>query len=208
MVRIRSSIILGFIFFSGIVTAQEFIKSNLLRASASFSIGKLTADKESTINIGSSLEYYLDERFSLRGEGVYFIGYNDNIPVGYKSNHGLMAGISYHFTEKKAFDPYIGLQPGMSFGKYGNLTDSTMVSDTYWLSNNRYTNFHVNPTVSVHTGFNYYAEKFFHLFVDLRYLYGNFHSEIPTRSLNEIRIEFGLGFNFGLKLPSCNCHGS
>jgi len=178
---------------------QEFSKSNILRASASFSVGKLLKDKETTINVGTSLEYYLDEKFSLRGEGVYFIGYNDDVAFGYKYNHGLMAGLIYHFTEKKAFDPYIGLQPGMSFGQYGNLTDSTLANDTYWLTNNQYTNFHVNPTVSIHTGFNYYAEKLFHLFIDVRYLYGNFHSEIPTMSLSELRVEFGLGWNLRLK---------
>lgn len=204
---VRSITILGLMLLSIKGTSQEFIKSKVLRASASFSVGSLTSSGQSTINIGSSLEYYIDERFSLRGEGVYFIGYGQEQVIGFKSNHGLMAGVSYHFTEKKAFDPYIGLQPGMSFGKYGALSDSVIIEDPYWLRNNQYTNLHVSPTVSIHTGFNYYAEKFFHLFVDLRYLYGNYHSEIPTISLSELRIEFGLGFNFGLKLPSCNCNG-
>jgi len=56
----------------------------------------------------------------------------------------------------------------------------------------------VNPLISGVIGFNLYATKFFHLFADARYVYGNHLSDSPPISLNEVRVSFGLGINLNV----------
>jgi len=53
-----------------------------------------------------------------------------------------------------------------------------------------------NPLMSEVIGFNYYGDKYFHLFAELRLVQGNHMSTYSKpQSLNELRFSFGLGFN-------------
>ena len=53
----------------------------------------------------------------------------------------------------------------------------------------------MNPMIALDAGFNIYAVKFFHLFVNLRYATGR-HLGGPTAyNLSEFTTSFGLGLN-------------
>jgi len=61
---------------------------------------------------------------------------------------------------------------------------------------NQKSNATFNPLYSGLVGMNYYATKFFHLFISARYLSGKHLSNAPEPlRLDEFRFSFGLGFN-------------
>ena len=105
----------------------------------------------------------------------------------------------------KQFDPYVGLQVGMALTQYGIIGDETLIdvnvnsSEALWLHSNKKTSTTLNPLISPNLGVNYYASKYFHMFLGLRYIHGKHYSEIQSKSLEEIRFEFGLGFNIQTK---------
>lgn len=204
---VKKLLLIGFIFLVNWGYSQsEFTKKEILRATATFGIGTNLGEQKQTLFIPTSLEYYFDEHISLRSDAVWFLGYSEELYKGFTKNHSIFTGISYHFTEKKQFDPYIGLQAGMALSQYG-IFDILLAPDyivpndeEIWLNNNNlHTSATLNSLISPHLGINYYAKNYFHLFLAVRYIYGNHHSEIPVKSLEELRFEFGLGFNFQLK---------
>ena len=101
---------------------------------------------------------------------------------GLDVNHQLFAGMAYHFSKKSNFVPYIGVQPGLAATRYNGTTKTE-----------------ATPLVSAVVGFNYFAAKWFHLFVDGRFVSGKHLSEFPPYSINELRLSFGLGFNLATK---------
>jgi hypothetical protein len=57
----------------------------------------------------------------------------------------------------------------------------------------------VNPLISTAFGFNFYFQRWFHLFGEVRYISGKHLSDATTPlSLNELRFSFGLGWNINL----------
>lgn len=188
-----------------IISQETFEKGKVLRASATFGMGIMSESGLTNLLVPTSLEYYLDEKISVRSDAVIYLNHADETYMGFLQNHSLLVGASYHFTEKKQFDPYIGLQPGMAFSQYGIIDESRSIefdpfsNEHAWLMENKKSSLTMNALISPHVGFNYYANNYFHLFLAARYIYGNHHSEIPVKSLQEIRFEFGLGFNLPLK---------
>jgi hypothetical protein len=60
----------------------------------------------------------------------------------------------------------------------------------------KYYNGSISPLATAGLGFNYYFQRFAHLFLETRYVYGQHLSNAPSPiSLQEVRITFGLGFN-------------
>lgn len=162
---------------------KRTVQTGLLRAQGTFSFGKLTEIKQTALYLHGTIEYYLNERVSARGDLFYFLKPNNESLM--ELNHQMFAGASYHIKTNNNIDPYIGIEPGLAATKYSNdlFIEKPSIA--------------ITPLMSGVIGFNYYANNWFHLFVDGRYVYGKHISNLPPSSINEFRISFGLGFNIG-----------
>ena len=99
-----------------------------------------------------------------------------------KQNHQLYFGACYNFPLHSNFNPFIGLQPGVTYIQlypvYGSDDPVTF-----------------SPLVSAVTGFNYYAEKWFHISINVRYSIGKHLDELTLFNTNELSFSFGLGWD-------------
>lgn len=178
--------------FSLFSQEPQFLKEGLFRTQATLSSGNMIKHPVTHIYLSGDIEYYLTEQISIKGESYYFLGSMMNNHF-FKYNHSSFAGISFHFLEKKIFDPYVSFQPGAAFSRVDLLPNSPSDSRTSYNST-------VNPLLSVSLGLNYYATKYFHLFMSTQYINGKYLSNAPYPiSLDELRISFGLGFNLNVK---------
>lgn len=165
---------------------KQYIHKNLSRTTLTFSTGYFPKNKVSSVYLTGNVEYYTNNKISVRGDGYYFVNNlsesilsNEFIP---NQNDGLFFGALYHFKSNSHFDPYLGLQPAIAISQSKNNMQISSIT--------------VNPLFSSVLGFNYYAKKYAHLFINARYVSGKHLSEASSpMSLNEIRFEFGLGFN-------------
>ena len=172
--------------------SARYVHKHLLRAQATISPGMLLESKARNIYIHGNLEYYADETISLRGDGYYFVSSFGNTNH-FLMHHSLFSGASYHIKTKNHFDPYIGIQPGISITQafYNTCPDGAMCFAPPRLQDS----YSFNPLISGVIGFNYYAQQVFHIFGEARYVHGTHLSELGPLSLDEVRLSFGLGFN-------------
>jgi len=189
------------LFAPSFLFAQEkqngFVDEGLLRADGAFSIGIMPRYSGKNIYLNGSLEYYVDAHFSIRSDSYYLLQGNGV----FDKNHSLFTGGVYHFETNSRFDPYLGLQPGISYSQpipinYHNieLGGNDTVTSSQSTPDGRY-----NPAIAMSIGFNYYASKFFHLFIHLKYTYARHISDVPPLPLDEFKIAFGLGWNLRVK---------
>jgi hypothetical protein len=191
--------IIFLIFFSSFLFAQQedqqFIHKHLLRADASIVKGYMLKEDFQTVHLNGNLEYYTDNRISIRGDANYMLGSNGltSDSIGLLNNISVMLGASYHFHTKGHFDPYFILQPGFAYTSSYKDLNGGFVKET---SQKKYYNGAISPLATAGLGFNYYFQRFAHLFLETRYVYGQHLSNAPSPiSLQEVRITFGLGFN-------------
>lgn len=177
--------------------SQQFIKRYLVRADGSIEPGMMFKDGFSNVYINGNLEYYIDNIVSVRGDANYMMGSTgiNSDSMGLKDNHSILIGTSFHFPTKGHFDPYLIVQPGIAYtSSYRQYYDHGIVDDAH--KEKDVYNGVVSPIGTVGLGFNYYFQRFAHLFLETRYVHGNHLSEAPSSiSLDELRITFGLGFN-------------
>ncbi|GAB4131123.1 MAG: hypothetical protein Fur0041_01130 [Bacteroidia bacterium] len=145
------------------------------------------------IYIHGTAEYYFTDRFSMRGDAYYFVNKN-NVEGGWKHNHSLEIGGSWHLIKEKNIDPYLGLRAGASYTQtypYSYAMSSSVTWTNYPVTD------HINPVAGPHAGINFFGEKFFHFFVEAHYLMGT-HRPLygPVSTLNEVRVSAGLGWNW------------
>lgn len=177
----------------------QFIHKHLVRADASIIAGVLLKDNINNVHLNGNLEYYLDNKISVRGDCNYMLGSNGLTidSMGLKDNHSVMLGVVYHFHTNNHIDPYFILQPGFTY------TSSYNAGYTRFLQDNAKTIYYkpvISPLATAGFGFNYYFQRFAHLFLETRYVYGQHLSDAPKPiSLEEFRITFGLGFNLFVK---------
>lgn len=174
-------------------TKADFNKSGMLRATATFAVGKPFNVNTLHAYIKGELEYQMEERWSVRSEIYYMVGNTGGASNKYFDEyHSLFTGLSYHFTKKRQFDPYLGLQAGVLWSEL--TTPLSTEEPLYEIERTS-----VDPLISLHGGFNYYATNYFHLFMNVRYLYGVRTAPGSIRDLSELRFSFGLGFNINVK---------
>lgn len=188
MIKRAASILLVLMMSSGTYaqtdSAKGYVHKGLLRAALTFSTGKMTSVNITNVYLTGNMEYYADSKISVRGDGYYFFNSLNNNKL-LKQNHALYFGACYNFPTHSHFNPLIGLQPGAVL---------TQVN-TFYGSSDPVT---VSPVASIVTGFNYYAEKWFHLQVNVRYSVGRHLDEEGLFDLNELSFSFGLGWNLDL----------
>ena len=176
--------------------SHQFIGKHLVRADASIVQGNMLNNAIKNVHLNGNLEYYLDNFISIRGDANWMAGSKgvSGTSIGLKENYSVLLGSVFHIQTNSSFDPYFIFQPGVAY------------VSTYYSNNNElllqiapqrtYYNAALCPLGTAGLGFNYYFQRFAHLFAEGRYVYGNSLSQAPQPiSLQEIRITFGLGFN-------------
>lgn len=202
MVRNLQIIVLLALFATPTIKAQEtnYIDKGLLRATLTFSTGFM---RNSTVNgyLHGLLEYYMGEKISVRGDSFHMLfsqsktadsatGINLKNPM--LLNSSLMAGLFYHPLSHEKLDLYVGFQPGIALSQYNQ-----QVLDVN--GNAALTTPSLNPIYAFTGGLNYYSGKFFHVFVETRFIRGVHLSNGNPKFLDELRISFGLGFDIKTK---------
>jgi len=167
----------------------------MLRTGLSFAPGFMI-NGMSNAYISGVLEYCISDHVSISSTAYYFLNSRrEAMPelAELKMNHQLYTGFQYHLLKDKAFDPYIGLEPGFALTQTRDLYPVNIEFPS--VTEVRESNISMNPMLSLDAGFNIYAVKFFHLFVNVRYATGR-HLGGPTAyNLSEFTTSFGLGLN-------------
>ncbi len=188
MEKIKSILVILFVSFLSVNSmAQDSleIKPGLLCAQLTLSPSHMFCDKQSYIYLHGGLEGYITKKLSVTGE-IYFNAGCLSKSNTFDYNHSLFFGANWHFT-KKNNDLFIGVQPGLSLTKI-NAANNNIAESTAG----------VNPLISAVAGYNFFIDKYFHFFLLTRYILGD-HNYDVHKSLSELRLSAGLGFNLNTK---------
>ena len=171
---------------------EDIIRKGLVRAQGTISPGWTLKDGNTNLYLQGDLEYFLQDKVSLKGDISYFL---DTQGDGYlKHNHNLFFGAQYHIPYKR-LDAYVGLHPGIGLiqTRNENLTNAEGITEPQTSA------MKVAPSVSVATGFNFYVWRHIHFMANVKYIHAKHTAEWgETYALDEIRISFGLGWNVNL----------
>ena len=181
---------------------SQYIRKGLIRSMGTISPGILLKENSSTISLYGTLEGYVSDNISIRGDSYYdILSAGNKTDRPFQFNHSTFSGASYHFKTKNHFDPYFSFAPGISITKAFKDPCPPNIYCT-----NEITTFYkstANPLLSFSLGFNFYFQRWFHLFGEARYISGKYLSDRPTPlSLNELKFAFGLGLNINARKRS------
>ncbi len=195
---------------SNLLFAQEENPSaykNVLKGTATLAPGFMLSQTQGNIYVHGHLEYFPEERVSLRGEGFWFTGAQEKQPL-LKENSTLLFGVLYHFHKntgqlKNNLDFFMGIQPGAAFTRPANTKDSTTVGSgpsTITTSTTSEYGLKVLPVFSPFTGITFYPGKYVNFFLELRYVSGKYFGyRGGTLDMREVRLSAGLGFQLPLR---------
>lgn len=175
---------------------DEFVKKHLLRTQGNISIGYMLKQKMAPAYVGGDFDFFLSEKVSWYGEGSFFVT-NTTEEKSYhiKHNHAILTGFNIHFTDKKRFDPYIGINPGIMISQFGPVSNANITVYHPPFTGN--TKVGISPVFSAAVGVNYYIGSIFNFFVRARYIQGQFFGTSAERiPLSEFRFSAGLGWNW------------
>jgi hypothetical protein len=171
------------------IAPTRYVDYGLLRIQGNLAMGFPSSNKGTNMYWVGDLDYYLRDNISISSGFYYFFGSFNNDKL-LKHNHSAYLGASYHFKTKGHFDPFIGFLPGYSINQANagsvRYDDSLSARTSFPVA--------VNPLFSVTGGFNYYANRFFNVFVKAQYQVGKHYSDVAPISLNELKLSFGLGY--------------
>jgi hypothetical protein len=161
---------------------QKISKKHFLKANLTISPGFLLEQKVTNLYLHGHLEYYPEEKISLRGDSYLYL--DSQQEELFSQHHSLFLGGFYHFLKGKA-DPFVGFQPGMSISQLPGVATEEKTA--------------VLPLLSVIAGMNYFVSKYFNFFASARYLKGTYQQSTFPFAVDEIRFSAGLGFNLPLQ---------
>lgn len=166
------------------IKAEEptIINKGLLRSQLTITPAILFKSKQSFFYLHGNFEGYITRKISVSGDAFFSLGNANAGTQAFKFNHNIFFGASYHFI-KRNNDFYLGLQPGIS------ITKAILPKEDF-----RNAKTGVNPVVAIVAGYNYYVGKYFHFFVQSRFIVGQ-HLYDVKKDLSEFRFSAGLGFN-------------
>lgn len=170
--------------YSTAQTDSTLLRKGLLRAAGTFAFGTMPENNLSNAYLTGNLEYYAEKKVSVRGDIYYFLNSLEANSILHK-NSAVYFGAVYHFLAHSHFDPLIGLQPGISYTQM-LAPDGTLDVAT------------VCPLFSAVAGFNFFAEKWFHIQVNVRYAIGEHLTAADETNISELSFNFGLGFNLNV----------
>lgn len=187
----KSALVLLFCMVSFCSNAQfenRYLEYGLLRFQGNLAFGKPLTRSATSMYFASDVDYYLKGNVSVNGGVFYFVNEYGGQDV-FKKNHSLFAGFSYHFPTNNSLDTYVGIQPGVSLSQLN--PESPLFIDVVSLSSFEAS---INPLFSVNAGMNFFANKYFNVFVNVKYQRGKHFSDVSAQSLEELKITLGLGY--------------
>ena len=178
---------------ASVAAAQNVPNAGLIRAQATFAVGKDTWLEGAKPYLYTELEVMPDDHVGIAGSTFIQLSnlstVNSNATVntefGYVTHH-LFFGPMWHFRPDQPFDVHVGLQPGF-----------TAINQTF---GNAFAlgTWEVAPSVAGTAGVAYYG-SFFHVFAQAKVLSG-YHAGADHRgSLTEGMLTAGLGWNIDVK---------
>jgi len=170
---------------------KRYVDKGILRTQGNIALGSPVGSGGTNIYLGGELEYYVDPDVSIRGEIFYFLG-DFGTNTTFNHNHSGFLGALYHIKTNGHFDPYLGIAPGYAISQLKKQDLIFIAPYEGQISTYPVT---VNPLLSFDAGFNYYANRFFNLFIHVKYVMGKHYSDIEPVSLNEVKMTFGLGYH-------------
>jgi len=177
--------------------SRQFITKGLFACKGTLAAGKTTGFKATNMYISGNLEYYLEDNISFRGGLYIFLG-SSGSSHPFSKNSTCFTGFCYHVRTHGHLDPYLGLEPGISWTQLKR--PANPASEPYPYNLSQYPQ-SASPVASVTAGINYYAANWTHLFIEVKYVHGVHTSDIPAVSLDEFRFAFGFGFNINTIKP-------
>jgi hypothetical protein len=171
----------------GAFCQEKYVSQGLLKATATISPSFMLNRSEQNIYLNGYLEYYVDDHLSLRGETYLFIdGTNSNSDYSQFIHQAMRTyfGAFLH-TEKRNWDKYLGLQPGLTLMRPNSSVNSDLKAC---------------PSFALHVGTTYYVWKYFHFFADIAYVNSIYRgTSIGSMKTDEIIFSAGLGFQLMTK---------
>jgi hypothetical protein len=192
-------IVVAILLLSGFVKAQksEFHYQGIIKATATISPGKLLSSGATTMSLHGFLEYFPEDKISLRGDSYYFLGIQEKPSYLYQNSTMKFGGL-YHWHTKKRTDFYVGLQSGLNFAQ--PMGQDANGKDYYY-------KFKIAPVISPLTGVTVYFGKLFNVFLEASYIQGRYMGDGFTKiDLSEVRFSAGLGFHFATHKKDCDCN--
>lgn len=185
-------------------TNHTFRYQSILKGDATISPGYLLNSPQTNIYINGTLEYFTQDRVSLRGEGFLFVG-SQNKPALMKENSSLLYGAAYHF-HKNRLDFFVGMEVGASAAKPNDVLIDTTGSSGYVTISKSYTqtfDYKILPVISPVAGITFYPSNYFNFFLNMHYIHATYYGYAMGKnlSLNELRISAGLGFLIHVRKP-------
>jgi len=167
--------------------ATPYRGDGLLRASAAISPGFMLDAPVTNIYVNGKLEYFPEERVSLRGEAFWYIDSQQH-PAPLASNSQVAFGPFYHFGNATA-DLALGFEAGLSLVKPVVL-EAQAVPDPL----------RAIPSMALCAGFTYTFWDYFHFFADARYVHARYTgASTGTIPLDEVVLSGGLGWQLRLR---------
>lgn len=188
-------LVLPLLFLSTMLGAQNtFEKAKKLRATATIAPGFLFEGGPVNIYLHGLLEYFPEEKVSLRGDSYFTLKSSDDTRVLNK-NHSVMFGIMYHLNKNKKLAPFVGLQTGINFTELNkpliSLHESVISPMLVIVPKTT-----VVPIVVLRVGETIFIGNHFNIFYEFTYIKGKLNKNTYTPlNLDELRISFGLGFD-------------
>jgi hypothetical protein len=177
-----------------------FRYKSVLKGDATIAPGYMLKSSQTNIYINGSLEYFPEDKISLRGESYWMAGAQQK-PALLKDNSSFLFGGLYHF-HKNRLDYFVGVETGVNITKPNDVKDSFMVgSSPVIFSVTRSFGYKALPVLSPVTGITFYVSNYFNFFLNVRYVSSRYFGYVngSTLSLDELRISAGLGFLIHLK---------
>jgi hypothetical protein len=197
---VRFFLILNLAVSAFIIQAQSdstFRYQSILKGTATITPGFLLNKAQTNIYINGDLEYFADEKISIRGDGFWMVGTQQKKAL-LKENSAIFFGALYHF-HKNRFDYFIGIQPGLSLTK-PNATDNSTTLLLVSVNTKTEYDYKLLPNFSPVTGITFYVSDYFNFFLNVRYVYARYFGyESSSLRLDELRISVGLGFQIHIK---------
>ncbi len=167
---------------------KDWGKRGLLQLYGTVAPGVMLDYDRTNIYLHGGLRLYFSEKVAFFSDSYYFMDRQGDSPRPFNllANHSTFAGLSFHFTSHKKWDPFFSLQPGAAWVK---------IADEQ-VNPNQST---INPLIAAGGGINYYVGRFFDFFFLAKYVHGrHLSAHFSPFSLNSIRISGGVGLNLSL----------
>lgn len=184
-----------FLLVSTLIYSQEkpsYFQPSLLRASATIAPTRFYNQHTTVAFINGFIEYILEEKISVRGEGFVMVPKSPiimfNTPKIFQRNcNGWYAGFGYHLGNKN-WKMDIHAEPGILASELVKNYNQNSVPESYQWS--------VNPSYIIKIGTTFYFSKVCHFFAEINFSDAWARKTAYTSlSMKQYGISAGLGFH-------------